>query len=606
MENEIRAGVSAETIKGAALAGASLALLASQGVVVTSASALSAAYVAINKGVAGDVFRTVGDIAWEVSDSATKLVRMAASKDDGLKGELSGELAAKVRSVILSNTSVGSSTTSMDLVSDEATTQELQEVLMEAETAIGAADAAIAKANETLTSDDAEDEEAMAQEAKEAEDLAMKLAAEVEAQRKLEEVDQALSADESDDDDDEWLSAVALAQEGLDGKIVGLDDAIADEDAKADWDAAGELAEELRQGTTSDEGSIDEDDDNFDELMDLESIAEAARQAVEMFESEMDVTDLETDDTTDSDLEAAVELFPDGDLAAIVEAAREAVDSFVDDDIEETFEADIADVTYEDADPGLDVQDELGIDFGEEGDLFVPDETTSDSDMDAADDLLPEGDLESIAMAARQAVVSQTDEEEDDEVDQDDFAGFEDDFSSPGVTSSSAPSRNWSSLTVAKLREELKVRGLKSYGKKSDLVAMLEQYDIEQFSGGASTDETQVGSTFDDGELSSSDGNFDFGDVDIEELGRQARAAVENGDISTALFDGEEPSDEVLMQLENEESLLLQTSVDGVTTGSTPDFSNMTVAQLKDELRSRGLKVSGKKAELIARLESEL
>jgi hypothetical protein len=33
------------------------------------------------------------------------------------------------------------------------------------------------------------------------------------------------------------------------------------------------------------------------------------------------------------------------------------------------------------------------------------------------------------------------------------------------------------------------------------------------------------------------------------------------------------------------------------------DFSSMTIAQLKDELRSRGLPLNGKKADLIARLE---
>ena len=36
---------------------------------------------------------------------------------------------------------------------------------------------------------------------------------------------------------------------------------------------------------------------------------------------------------------------------------------------------------------------------------------------------------------------------------------------------------------------------------------------------------------------------------------------------------------------------------------ATVDYSKMTVAKLKDELRSRGLKVSGKKAELIERLQ---
>lgn len=34
------------------------------------------------------------------------------------------------------------------------------------------------------------------------------------------------------------------------------------------------------------------------------------------------------------------------------------------------------------------------------------------------------------------------------------------------------------------------------------------------------------------------------------------------------------------------------------------DYSKMTVAQLKDLLRSKGMKVSGKKAELIERLKS--
>jgi hypothetical protein len=33
------------------------------------------------------------------------------------------------------------------------------------------------------------------------------------------------------------------------------------------------------------------------------------------------------------------------------------------------------------------------------------------------------------------------------------------------------------------------------------------------------------------------------------------------------------------------------------------DFSSMTLSQLKDELRTRGLSLKGKKAELVARLE---
>lgn len=45
----------------------------------------------------------------------------------------------------------------------------------------------------------------------------------------------------------------------------------------------------------------------------------------------------------------------------------------------------------------------------------------------------------------------------------------------------------------------------------------------------------------------------------------------------------------------------------GVETTAIPcdiDYSNMTVVQLKDELRAKGLKVSGRKSELVERLES--
>ena len=35
-----------------------------------------------------------------------------------------------------------------------------------------------------------------------------------------------------------------------------------------------------------------------------------------------------------------------------------------------------------------------------------------------------------------------------------------------------------------------------------------------------------------------------------------------------------------------------------------PDYASMTVAELKDELKAKGLPVSGKKAELVERLQS--
>ncbi|KAL3934417.1 MAG: hypothetical protein SGARI_003389, partial [Bacillariaceae sp.] len=78
---DIQKGVSPERIKGAALTGAFLGLLASKGIVVSSAASLSAAYLAISRGVAGDVFRTVGGIAWDVTDSAARLLNIVANNE---------------------------------------------------------------------------------------------------------------------------------------------------------------------------------------------------------------------------------------------------------------------------------------------------------------------------------------------------------------------------------------------------------------------------------------------------------------------------------------------------------------------------------------------
>ena len=66
----------------------------------------------------------------------------------------------------------------------------------------------------------------------------------------------------------------------------------------------------------------------------------------------------------------------------------------------------------------------------------------------------------------------------------------------------------------------------------------------------------------------------------LEDLAQAAREAVE-------LFEQQELDDE-----------------DDDTAGGDLEYETMTVNELKDELRNRGLKVSGKKADLIERLRS--
>jgi hypothetical protein len=423
----------------------------------------------------------------------------------------------------------------------------------------------------------------------------------------------------ADQYEDEWEAAVELAQQGLEGKIVGIDDAVMDDSAKADWDAAGLLAQELQTG-------VAEDYDDDEEEMDLETLSRAAKGAMKEFEKELKASEAAKRDQRNG---WAAEMVSDTD-------------------------------------------------------------STSDSDMEE----FPEGDLEEIARAAREAVKLMGDDVEDYDDETESFEGFE--FQPQSATTAAAPPvlRNWSKVTVADLKDVLKSRGLKSYGKKADMVDRLEVYDAEQLGAVYQEEEEEetVASEYDtsssdmmdfdmenvdleelgrqaraaveassaiaEGDSSSdfdledvdmeelgrqaraaveasspiaeddSSSDFDLDDVDMEELGRQARAAVEasskiaEGDSSSDewLFDegtvdlkelgaqaraavdasfADEPSDEVLKQLESEEKLLFE-----VVPEKQNNIESMTVAQLKEELRSRGLRLTGKKAELIERLQS--
>jgi hypothetical protein len=346
---------------------------------------------------------------------------------------------------------------------------------------------------------------------------------------------------------------------------VGVEEAIADDTAKATWDAAGALAQELQQGVGD---AFDDDDDEEDIYATTEALGKAAREAVEMFEEDMKLTQ-----------------------AAKQQQRDEWASSM---DVSET--------------------------------------DTEDSDLDAAEDMQPTGDLEEIARAARAAVQMMGDDNDvlelgDDAEEYDDdqnFEGFEDEVATSTVQKPSML-RDWSTLKVAQLKVELKGRGLKTYGKKTELIGMLIDYDAEQLGAVYFEDEKEkeVESEYDSD--SDSDG-LDMDMADFEEIGRMARAAVEmyeNGNDDMLDVDGisglvgdeinldelgkqaraavfaEEPSDEVLMQLESEEPLLFED-----VASANADFSKMNVAQLKDELRSRGLRMSGKKAELIERLRS--
>jgi hypothetical protein len=100
---------------------------------------------------------------------------------------------------------------------------------------------------------------------------------------------------------------------------------------------------------------------------------------------------------------------------------------------------------------------------------------------------------------------------------------------------------DWSAFTAAELKTELDSRGLPATGKKSDLVARLEEDDL------------------------------------------------------TAEFFEQE---DLMAFFEDE------TEAPAETAPATADYNTLTVSELKEELRQRGLRVSGKKSELVERLSA--
>jgi len=640
---KIQKGVPAERIKGAALAGTVLGLLASKGVVVSGVVGLSAAYVAISKSVAGDVLRTVGGISWDVTDTATKLVDKFSTNGNVKalsKGVVKKTILKYKREKYLAN---GYGFDEAEETAFAESDDDLARVLKQAEAVIAEADAAIARVeadqkikekqssktsideeeifaeeaqiaqaevmeeekriaeeanrNELIAQAEAiEQEKRIAEEANRNELIAQaeaieqekriaeeanrnELIAQAEAieQEKriaqiaeeeemakiaekreiIKEVEQKVEEEEKtriegleeEDmmfDDDEFMAAVEMAQEGIEGKIIGVEDIITDSSAKADWAAAGDLASELRQ--------------DFD--LDFE------------FNTDSDMDDEEEDED--------IYNLGDVDLKALAQAARDAVES------------------YENNAKEVDDADQ------EQKQLWTDSMINDDDDSEQSDDLLSDSNLDELVRigTARDAVEAF-----------DEINNISEHRSDAEEDLAVAPILNdWSSFKVVELKKELKKRGLKTYGKKAVLVSLLEEDDAELFdeiNGNEDDEDHDVelfeainGSEENNAELDEEDNDTDpeLEDFDIEELGRQARAAVEMFQQSTGTDFDEEPTEEMLAELENEMTIngeFLDESSEEVV-----DIAKMTVVELKEECRNRGLKVSGRKAELIKRLSA--
>jgi hypothetical protein len=575
LKAEVEQQVSDKTIKGALLAGVVLSTLAGKGVVLSGAAGVGAAYVAITTGPIGGAMRALGGLTWDVASGLTNAYTAADEEgkvDDFLEKLSSVDLTywarfASENPVMRAAREAKRETNQRALLSyrltlevADAQRRKLEAAVREAEDSRLAVEAMVAEearvveearlAEEARIAEDARlaeaaklaeaariaEEARLTQEAKLAEEARVAEAARLAKEAKLAEeaklaADALLTTDDDgfeeiffDEDSEDWEASISAAQESIDGKIAGLDKAAAlDDRVAAGWKSASQMAEALTKQP------LMEDDDEDEEEVDFEALGRAAREAVEAFEQGVKEKD---------------------DLKAAQRQDWEAKIVSQDDDDDE-----------DDEDFLLD-----------EGEL---------------DDL---AELESLAAAARGAVAMMNDVGE--------------------MIASSDEA--WSHLTVKELRDELRNRGLPTTGKKAELVSLLAESDMdivedaqddeasETFTANAIPEEVWE----EEIEIEIADWSaFTAAELKAELDSRGLPASGKKSDLVARLEEDDLTADffeegDLMEFLEDEAETPAETAPDSV------DYNTLTVAELKDELRQRGLRLSGKKSELVERLSA--
>jgi SAP domain len=310
----------------------------------------------------------------------------------------------------------------------------------------------------------------------------------------------------------------------------------------------------------------------------------------------LEKSDLELARSAAQDASAELDSFT---LDSSERSREETIESYDDEDDFDLFELDMdrdfADIKLAE---DVDVDDDTDLDFFDSGASLVVDndefglDSVDDPSENSSFDKAGFDDIEELARAAREAV-----------------ALFEASNSLPSAGSTTSISslpqtslRDWSKLTISQLRGEAKMRGLSTLGSKIELISELEAFDLEEMNKNRFNDDS------DEIDESLDDFDFNFDELDLESLGKAAREAV-------LLFENDdEPSDEALWAIENEidQEGPISLSAEDLNLTEEPlpsaiptiDYASMAVSQLKEELNRRGLRVTGKKLELIARLQA--
>lgn len=545
---KIQPNVSTDAIKGAALAGAALPILAGAkgaGLSLAALSALSSSYLAVTQGYGGDAARVVGELAWK----STSTLKSVGNATKSLLSAAVNNAKEKSREQMLEAVAKGDSVAAAKLDKD------VQKVLAEAEEAVAAAERAAGK--QPSLSDSLEDERRRAEKEAELEDEAIKaeelarlqdeelLAKEFERARMEEMREEAFArAEQERIEEDQRRAEEAAAR-------LAEEDRLEEEANRLLALEEQRLAQEREAALEAEEASRQQQQQQEEELRRIAAAEEATRLAAEA-EAAMLLAEREANRLKEE------------------QASAEALASLS-----------LDDVTKE----------------KEEGVASEAESERLHSLQDAAED----ADIAAQARAAVEAMEKQMEglEQQMEAIGQQ-MEGLPD-FDEGGDSFLGEDDLE-AAIALAQELEDEKIAGV------DDLLQALRELDVDdEFEG---EDHDQV-PDFDENDPANSNAPTQEQEQSPEDLAKAAREAVAIYEAEMAAKNQERKAQK--SEWAEEVAAVAAASTDeqdevGTIDASPPnttDWASFTVVKLKDELRSRGLKVGGRKAELVQRLQED-
>ena len=600
--SELEKGVSSEAIKGAALFGATLGAILSKNIPLAVSVGVGAAYVSISPGSLGQFIRSLGAATWDTVTGSLQFLQ-GIDRSGDLRRKLSKSTASSFARLVevakesqrIAKESQASYQAEYERLEKYSANSQTEVNSSADEARLAALESVDAKVDSLVHHEVAETKSTSEEE--EARRLAKLATGEAEAEkRRLAEQEEAKAREAAEES---RLAAIAAAEAEAKERLLALEKAA--EDARvAEEERRVEEAEKAEKVRLAEEARVVEAQRRADaeRKAEVARLEEEARLAQESFAKEAELSEADWTSSVraaQQQIDGALagwdddELFDDTDKAKW-ESAEQAASllngrGFLLDEEDEEFDYENLALAARAAVEEFERQREAAVD-----DTTARKQLWSDNVV-----VEPQTDLSKLTVAKLREELSRrglpTNGKKADLISRlqivDDPLQYDSPENDDGELFGSTPNaaqdavamfessqllikQDWNERTVAQLRSELKARGLATTGKKAELVAILEASDAEQQMADLASDDS---------------GLIGFDSEDFGQTVRQSVDVFDSGDD----FD-DEPSDEALWEIENGAQKL------------EISYSSMSVVELKDELRSRGLSNSGRKADLVRRL----